>query len=451
MPPFHGQTTATVTKTHSVSSRQNPHSARTPAHQVKPWDRDKDWEGSCMEGAAPKAAFNLSEDQQRTLRTPFASYGSSLKPPDIQSSSEIWTRPSSASTFNEPAGEGNEPNEGFQMAMHDVAMLLRDDNEPSDERFRTRTPSYTSHHRTDSLPTPATPPSYDRTAPPPPSRPPTWPSISYPVISPSGVTLLSDIPADISRKLDHWDAGMGSFIKGAIEGLAMSKEEELAREKKRKVREMMAARGLNPVDFDCQPEHARYFVIKSFTEDDVHKSLKYNIWSSTEIGNRRLNNAFNSALSNPHPIYLFFSVNASGHFCGVAEMTTKVDYDQTSSVWSVEGKWKGSFGVKWIFVKDIPNGVLRGLKVPANENKPVTNSRDTQELPADVGKQMLAIFRDYRARTCLFNDWCHYEELEKDQQGRRVSLSAQSGASGSEQVKGKSVGGGDEAGGGGGW
>jgi hypothetical protein len=50
-------------------------------------------------------------------------------------------------------------------------------------------------------------------------------------------------------------------------------------------------------------------VIKSYTEDDVHKSLKYEIWSSTDPGNKRLDKAFKETAGRG-PIYLFFSVNA---------------------------------------------------------------------------------------------------------------------------------------------
>jgi hypothetical protein len=107
---------------------------------------------------------------------------------------------------------------------------------------------------------------------------------------------------------------------------------------------------------------AKFFVIKSYTEDDVHKSLKYSIWASTEIGNRRLDAAFVEQNSQG-PIYLFYSVNASGHFCGVAEMLTRVDWNKSSSVWAQDGKWKGMFAVKWLFVKDVPNGALRHLRV----------------------------------------------------------------------------------------
>lgn len=50
-------------------------------------------------------------------------------------------------------------------------------------------------------------------------------------------------------------------------------------------------------------------MIKSYTEDDVQKSLKYEIWSSTDPGNKRLDKAFKETAGRG-PIYLFFSVNA---------------------------------------------------------------------------------------------------------------------------------------------
>jgi len=40
----------------------------------------------------------------------------------------------------------------------------------------------------------------------------------------------------------------------------------------------------NPSHFDLQAEGARFFVIKSYSEDDIHRSIKYEIWCSTEHG-----------------------------------------------------------------------------------------------------------------------------------------------------------------------
>lgn len=48
----------------------------------------------------------------------------------------------------------------------------------------------------------------------------------------------------------------------------------------------------NPIEFNTTPKAARFFVIKSYSEDDIHRSIKYNIWCSTEHGNRRLDSAY---------------------------------------------------------------------------------------------------------------------------------------------------------------
>lgn len=72
-------------------------------------------------------------------------------------------------------------------------------------------------------------------------------------------------------------------------------------------------------------------------------------------------------------------VNASGQFCGVAEMTGPVDFYKDMDFWH-QDKWSGSFPVKWHFIKDVPNPNFRHIILENNENKPVTNSRDTQEV-----------------------------------------------------------------------
>ena len=63
----------------------------------------------------------------------------------------------------------------------------------------------------------------------------------------------------------------------------------------------------------------------------------------------------------------------------MAEMLSTVDYTNTQkSVWVNNDKFKAQFMVKWIYVKDVPNRQFRHIRLENNENKPVTNSRDTQ-------------------------------------------------------------------------
>jgi len=67
-------------------------------------------------------------------------------------------------------------------------------------------------------------------------------------------------------------------------------------------------------DFLTKYDHALFFVIKSYSEDDIHKSIKYNVWASTPNGNKRLDGAFQDAQKRMEekgckcPVFLFFSV-----------------------------------------------------------------------------------------------------------------------------------------------
>ncbi|OCF37996.1 hypothetical protein I316_00220 [Kwoniella heveanensis BCC8398] len=196
----------------------------------------------------------------------------------------------------------------------------------------------------------------------------------------------------------------------------------------RDVIELARQKGLNPATYNCRPYAARFFVIKSYTEDDVQKSLKHEIWSSTVLGNKRLDNAYKES-SDKGPIYLFFSVNGSRHFCGVAQMLTPVDETQTSTVWA-QDKWKGTFKVKWIFVRDVPSQALRHIRLTNTpEKKPITNSRDTQELPYEAGCEVLQIFLEHqnKSKTSLLQDFAYYERLSANRalQGQNSNPGAQ--------------------------
>lgn len=111
----------------------------------------------------------------------------------------------------------------------------------------------------------------------------------------------------------------------------------------------------------------------------------------------------------------------------------------TVSVWS-QDKWRGQFTVKWIYVKDVPNAALRHIRLENNENKPVTNSRDTQEVPVEKGRQVtlirilpqvedliylfvqvLKILHSYRHATSIFDDFSHYEKRQAEEDQRKTT------------------------------
>ncbi|XP_021752686.1 YTH domain-containing family protein 1-like isoform X1 [Chenopodium quinoa] len=190
---------------------------------------------------------------------------------------------------------------------------------------------------------------------------------------------------------------------------------------------VISADQYNKDDFSVDYANAKFFVIKSYSEDDVHKSIKYNVWSSTPNGNKKLSIAYEDALNLANgkprgcPVFLFFSVNASGQFCGVAEMIGPVDFDKDMDFWQ-QDKWSGSFPVKWHIIKDVPNPTFRHIILENNEHKPVTNSRDTQEIMHRQGVEMLKLFKNYTSKTSLLDDFMYYENRQKIMHEERTRI-----------------------------
>lgn len=170
----------------------------------------------------------------------------------------------------------------------------------------------------------------------------------------------------------------------------------------------------NKAEFPEEYTDAKFFIIKSYSEDDIHKSIKYNVWASTQNGNKKLDAAFQEAQQKPGgcPVFLFFSVNTSGQFVGLAEMIGPVDFNNSVEYWQ-QDKWNGCFPLKWHIVKDVPNNLLRHITLDNNENKPVTNSRDTQEVMLEPGLKLIKIFKEYTSKTCILDDFGFYEARQK--------------------------------------
>ncbi|XP_073001878.1 uncharacterized protein [Typha latifolia] len=155
---------------------------------------------------------------------------------------------------------------------------------------------------------------------------------------------------------------------------------------------------------------AKFFVIKSYNKDDVQASIKYGVWTSSVNGNKKLDSAYREAKEqeDPCPVLLFFSVNASKNFCGVAEMMGPVDFENSVNYWQFD--WSGHFPVKWHVLKDVPNHQFRRIILENNGNKPVTLSRDAQEVKLEQGLEMLSIFKNHKANTSILDDFHLYEK-----------------------------------------
>ena len=163
-------------------------------------------------------------------------------------------------------------------------------------------------------------------------------------------------------------------------------------------------------------QNCKFFVIKSFSEEDVHKSIKYNVWSSSKNGNLTLSNAFNITKEKNGSVYLFFSCNGSGRYAGVARMKTPCDENKSFELWTQDGKWPGLFDVEWLFIKDVPFKEFKNIIITMKDGeiKPISNARDTQEIPFEQAKIMIQKIAEYQNSNTILEHFEFYDMRQEN-------------------------------------
>ena len=170
--------------------------------------------------------------------------------------------------------------------------------------------------------------------------------------------------------------------------------------------------------------NCKFFVIKSFSEEDVHKSIKYNVWSSSKDGNLTLSNAFRMTEENKGNVYLFYSCNGSGRYCGVARMKSPCDENKTFGLWTQDGKWPGLFDVEWLLIKDVPFKEFRNVIITMKDGevKPISNSRDTQEIPFEQAKIVIQKIVEYQNTNTILEHFEFYD-MRQENYERNLQMS----------------------------
>ena len=163
---------------------------------------------------------------------------------------------------------------------------------------------------------------------------------------------------------------------------------------------------LKEINTDC-----KFFIIKSFEEEDIHKSIKYGIWSSSKTGNKTLSEAFNITKERSSFVYLFFSGNQSGRLAGVAKMKSECDFNRIFDFWTIDNKWQGLFDVEWIFIKNVPLKEFKDIIIKMKDGvvEPITWARDTQEIPFEQAKTMLNIIEKYEYKNSILENFEYYD------------------------------------------
>ena len=179
---------------------------------------------------------------------------------------------------------------------------------------------------------------------------------------------------------------------------------------------------------DIVGDNSTIYIIKSFTEEDIHKAIKYNIWSSTNFGNTKLNNDFKQIEeenkkkeTGKSSVFLLFSAYKTNQFTGLARMKSEVDFKNTFPLWARDN-WKGTFEIEWLLIKDVPFKEFKDVTCEVKDKKnngeynfinysikSLINCPDCQQIPFTEGKEIINIMNNFQFKNSILEHFEYYD------------------------------------------
>ncbi|GFE53251.1 YT521-B-like family protein, putative [Babesia ovis] len=137
-----------------------------------------------------------------------------------------------------------------------------------------------------------------------------------------------------------------------------------------------------------------YYVIKSFSDQNVCIALMHDVWATTAKNESILDRAFQKGAN----VILVFSINGSSKFIGYALMQSRPGQSKLkeSVFYLANGQaFSGKqFDILWVRVVDLPFTQCSNLKNSLNDNKPVKVSRDGQQIDSRTGQELCKLFEE---------------------------------------------------------
>ncbi|RDW94424.1 hypothetical protein BP5796_00187 [Coleophoma crateriformis] len=144
-------------------------------------------------------------------------------------------------------------------------------------------------------------------------------------------------------------------------------------------------------------DDTRFFIVKSFNEDNVLNCIEDSSWNTQLHVGKVLSQAFQSSQN----VILVFSINKSKAFQGYARMES-LPGSISKPRWQESINWQsaGAFKIRWLTICSIRFQKIGHLRNSYNENLPVLIGKDGQEIESYCGWALLD-FIDAEAKEAL--------------------------------------------------
>ena len=142
-------------------------------------------------------------------------------------------------------------------------------------------------------------------------------------------------------------------------------------------------------EFDTALNKARFFIIRSANQENIHVSREYKEWATTRSNEGRLNEAYTTS---PH-VFFIFAVSKTPYFQGIARMSSPIS-SKVGIFWKNTETIKlgGCFKVQWITTNTLFFNRVANFTNSYNDNEPLKKSRDGTEVDPKIGREVCLMF-----------------------------------------------------------
>ncbi|CAK63349.1 unnamed protein product (macronuclear) [Paramecium tetraurelia] len=144
------------------------------------------------------------------------------------------------------------------------------------------------------------------------------------------------------------------------------------------------------INLNSISKKAIFLILRSASLDNIHKGMKYGVWTSTPKSNARIDELFKES----EDVYLIYSVVGTKAFQACAKLLGPFDPTASFLYWDEPLRWFGSFQIKCLFLNELKQKTL-DEKQPAHLGSIVlTEQTDCTEITNGLGIFVLQCFKD---------------------------------------------------------
>jgi hypothetical protein len=158
-----------------------------------------------------------------------------------------------------------------------------------------------------------------------------------------------------------------------------------------------------------------FYVIRSKKTDDIHKAVKYGVWTSSPQNNFKISEAFKNRTNQGGNVFFFFTYLSAPGFVGLARLVD-MDLKKEFPYWGEIGRWVGVMRLEWVYLRDIEFHNLTKLTEISPIDKlprPLSDLTDGTKMSEYNAKEIIKIMNEKPETSYILKKFVGHDIQEK--------------------------------------